>query len=168
MPHSLKLIDSLFRTDRKLKYDPPYQRAYVWNEVKATNFIETILWHGDAPPVIIYKQMDDTLEVIDGRQRCETIDLFLNNKFSLKPQGLDKLWYLAGKTFSQLEAELQSRLLYTKLRCIIIEPNDENGLSSKEEECLKREIFKRYNMGMSALKKEEIYKAQYLHDEITT
>lgn len=168
MPHSLKLIDSLFRTDRKMKYDPPYQRAYVWSEVKASNFIETILWHTDAPPVIMYKQIDGTLEVIDGRQRCETIDLFLKDKFSLKPQGLDKLWYLAGKTFSQLDDDLQQRLLYTKLRCIIIEPNDENGLLSKEEECLKREIFKRYNMGMSALKKEEVYKAQYLHDEITT
>jgi hypothetical protein len=136
----------------------------VWSEVKASNFIEKILWHSNAPPVIMYKQIDGTLEVIDGRQRCEIIDLFLKDKFSLKPQGLDKLWYLAGKTFSELEDELQQRLLYTKLRCIIIEPNDENGLLPKEEECLKREIFKRYNMGMSALKKEEVCKYGNLYN----
>ncbi|WP_157097921.1 DUF262 domain-containing protein [Niabella ginsenosidivorans] len=167
MANRFKLINSLFISDRKLKYDPPYQRLYVWNDVKATNFIETILWHGDAPPVILYKKSDDSLEAIDGRQRCETIDRFLNDKFSLKPQGLDKLWYLSGKTFSQLEDDLKNRILFTKLRCIIIEPNDEKGLTHQEEEALKKEIFKRYNMGMSALKKEEVYKAQYLHDEIT-
>jgi len=167
MPNSFNYINSLFMGSRKLKYDPPYQRSYVWSEVKATNFIETILWHGDAPPVILYKKNDDSLEAIDGRQRCETIDLFLNDKFSLKPQGLDKLWYLSGKTFSQLDEGLKDRILFAKLRCIIIEPNDEKGLTQPEEEALKREIFKRYNMGMSALKKEEVYKAQYLHDEIT-
>lgn len=167
MPNSLKYINSLFISDRKLKYDPPYQRSYVWSEVKATNFIETILWHGDVPPVILYKKRDDSLEAIDGRQRCETIDRFLKDKFSLKPQGLDKLWYLSGKTFSELDDDLKKRILFTKLRCIIIEPNDEKGLTQQEEEALKREIFKRYNMGMSALKKEEVYKAQYLQDEIT-
>ncbi len=167
MPNSFTYIKTLFRGERKVKYDPPYQRSYVWNEVKATNFIETILWHGDAPPVVLYQKSDNSLEVIDGRQRCETIDLFLSDKFALKPQGLDKLWYLSGKIFSQLEDDLQNRILFAKLRCIIIEPNDEKGLTQQEEDALKREIFKRYNMGMSALKKEEVYKAQYLHDEIT-
>jgi len=164
---SFRKIQSVFLSDRKLKYDPPYQREYVWHEVKATNFIETILWHGEIPPVVLYKKDNGLLEAIDGRQRCETIDRFLSDGFNLQAHGLDKLWYLSGKTFSQLEEKLQQRILQAKLRCIIIEPKNENGLTASEEEKIKREIFKRYNMGISALKKEEVYMAQYLYDTIT-
>jgi len=165
--NSIRMIQSVFISSRKLEYNPPYQREYVWTEVKATNFIETILWHGEIPPVVLYQKSDDRQEVIDGRQRCQTIDLFLNDAFDLQAHGLDKLWYLAGKTFSQLDEKLKYRILQAKLRCILIQAKGEGGLTEYEEERIKREIFKRYNMGMSALKKEEVYKAQYLHDDIT-
>lgn len=164
---SSRVIQSVFVSSRKLKYDPPYQREYVWHEVKATNFMETILWHGEIPPIVLYKRGDELMEVIDGRQRCETIDKFLQDAFSLQAHGLDKLWYLAGKKFSQLDEKLQNRILQAKLRCIIIQPQNDNRLSLAEEDSIKRAIFKRYNMGISALKKEEVYMAQYLDDPIT-
>ncbi|WP_161964253.1 DUF262 domain-containing protein [Chitinophaga flava] len=148
-----------------LNYKPSYQRNYVWTDVKATYLIETILLHGEIPPIVIYIK-EKIWEVIDGRQRCETIDRFIRGRFSLKPQGLDKLWNLAGKKFSQLDEKLQERILNTSLRLIQIKASDHANINAAAEEIVKREIFKRYNLGISPLKKEEVFNAQYIQDEI--
>lgn len=167
--NSLKSIRSVFqlgdKQGHKLVYDPPYQRNYVWTDVKGSYLIESILLHGEIPPVVIYIR-DITWEVIDGRQRCETILRFLNDGFALKSQGLDKLWNLSGKKFSQLDEKLKERIQNTYLRFTIIRAKDEDGITAQAEEWIKREIFKRYNFGISPLKKEEVSKAQYLQDEI--
>ncbi|NLR67363.1 DUF262 domain-containing protein [Chitinophaga varians] len=148
-----------------LNYKPSYQRKYVWTDVKATYLIETILVHGEIPPIVIYIK-GKNWEVIDGRQRCESIERYIKNGFSLKPHGLDKLWNLAGKKFSQLDEKLQERILSASLRLIQITAASEAAISNYEEEIIKREIFKRYNLGISPLKKEEVFKAQYIQDEI--
>ncbi|MCW3466671.1 DUF262 domain-containing protein [Chitinophaga nivalis] len=167
--NSLRAIRSVFQINNEqshfLNYEPPYQRKYVWTEVKATYFIETILLHGEIPPIVIFVK-GKNWEVIDGRQRCETIHRFIKNGFSLKPHGLDKLWNLAGKKFSQLDDKLKERILNTQLRLIFIAAAGEAHLHAGEEEMIKREIFKRYNQGIMPLKKEEVFKAQYIQDEI--
>lgn len=166
---SLRTISSVFQFNNEqahhLNYQPSYQRKYVWTDVKATYLIETILLHGEIPPIVIYIQ-EKTWEVIDGRQRCETIDRFIKDGFSLKPHGLDKLWNLAGKKFSKLDEKLKDRILATTLRLTIITTSGDTNINLQTEELVKREIFKRYNLGISPLKKEEVFKAQYLQDEI--
>ena len=160
--HSLKSIRSLFHQST-LNYKPEYQREYVWPPFKASYFIETILLHAEFSPIVVFARKG-VLEVIDGRQRCETIDMFLKDQLTLRASGLEKLWYLADKKFSQL-GDLQERLETAAIRVITIQFNSED-VDPHTEELVKREFFRRYNLGISPLKKEEIYKAQYLQDEI--
>ncbi|MBC9934132.1 DUF262 domain-containing protein [Chitinophaga qingshengii] len=167
--NKLRSIRSVFQFNNKqthtLNYTPPYQRNYVWTDVKATYLVETILLHGEIPPIVLYIKGNDW-EVIDGRQRVESIYRFIRDEFQLKNNGLDKLWHLAGKKFSQLDDKLKDRILDTSLRLIQITATNDSLINSQEEEIVKREIFKRYNLGISPLKKEEVFKAQYIQDKI--
>ena len=76
-------IDSLFNEDKvkKTQYAPPYQRNYVWDGEKATYFLESILIGTEIPPLIFFRNKKGA-EIIDGRQRYETILKFLNGENS--------------------------------------------------------------------------------------
>ena len=52
-----KTIDALLtpRIINKIDYDPYYQRRYVWDNVKGTYFIESILIGTEIPPLIIFE-----------------------------------------------------------------------------------------------------------------
>ncbi|HEX9512935.1 MAG TPA: DUF262 domain-containing protein [Puia sp.] len=169
--NSLKSIRSLFLTNKgegvKINYKPSYQREYVWPPFKGTYFIETILLHAEFSPIVIF-ELQGNREVIDGRQRCETIDRFLRDELVLKTSGLEKLWHLAHKKFSQLSPILQDRIESAKIRVITIEVRNEAEIDPTTVELVKRELFRRYNLGITPLKKEEVYKAQFLQDEINS
>lgn len=153
-----------FIKDQRLNYKPLYQRDYVWPPFKGSYFMETILLHAEFTPIAIIDHKG-TREVIDGRQRVESIDKFLKDQLSLKSTGLDVLWNLADKKWSQLNAEMQERILTSKIRVIVIRFNNpEVEISAELELAVKRELFRRYNLGMTPLKKVEVYKAQYLQD----
>lgn len=49
-----------------IRYNPSYQRNYIWNITKAVNLIETVLINGEIPPITVIKRADE-IEVIDGR-----------------------------------------------------------------------------------------------------
>ena len=85
-------IDSLFDEGKvkKTQYAPPYQRNYVWDGEKATYFIESILIGTEIPPLIFFRSRR-SLEIIDGRQRYETILRFLRGELRLSKSGLKKL-----------------------------------------------------------------------------
>jgi hypothetical protein len=52
---TLQSIDSLLSSLRKeIDYEAPYQRNYVWNEEKATFFIESILLGVVIPVLILF------------------------------------------------------------------------------------------------------------------
>ncbi|MCD4669350.1 MAG: DUF262 domain-containing protein, partial [Actinomycetia bacterium] len=84
-----KSIESLFspRMLNRIDYKPYYQRNYVWDKHKASYFIESILLGTEIPPLIFFNN-GELIEVIDGRQRFETINRFKDNKFSLTQKGL--------------------------------------------------------------------------------
>ena len=71
------------------------------DEEKATYFIESILLGTEIPPLVLF-QTKDKNEVIDGRQRYETIKRFLEDKLVLKDKGLHNLKALAGKKIQSI------------------------------------------------------------------
>jgi len=86
-------IETLFNNEETLKntkYDPDYQRNYVWDDDKATYFIESILLGTEIPPIIYFRN-GEKIEIIDGRQRYQTILRFIKDEFKLKRAGLHKL-----------------------------------------------------------------------------
>lgn len=115
-------IESLFNNPDRVNntnYKPFYQRNYVWDDEKATYFIESILIGTEIPPLIYYRNLK-SVEVVDGRQRYETILRFINGDFKLKKNGLQKLENIriANRGFKDLGQDLQDLFWDTKLRII--------------------------------------------------
>ncbi|WP_186170784.1 DUF262 domain-containing protein [Vibrio chagasii] len=161
-------IRTLFgsRMSRKINYHPYYQRNYVWDNPKATFFIESILLGTDIPPIILFNT-GSSIEVIDGRQRYETIKRFRENELKLGIKGLSKLTQFQGHTFSKLDAEIIKLLDNTKIRIFEFEVINEPRLDSNLEDKIKKEIFRRYNSGITPLNAAEIDNAVYDEDPIT-
>ena len=168
----VKSIDALFMNKERVEhtnYHPYYQRNYVWDEEKATYFIESIFLGTEIPPLIFFVN-DEEYEVIDGRQRYETITRFMAGKMNLRKSALRKLSSvkeLAGKGYNNLTVDYQDLFLDTKIRVI------EFGFLSSEHSCeeeeqVKREIFQRYNSGITPLNQQQIDKAIYYSDDIVT
>lgn len=162
-----KSIDSLFslRSLHKINYKPYYQRNYVWDDHKAAYFIESILLGTEIPPLIFFNN-GSAIEVIDGRQRFETIKRFKENQFSLTRNGLAALKQLSKATYSSLQTNEETKgiidlFLDAKIRIIEFEIVNEPRLNSALEDKVKKEIFGRYNSGITPLKKPEIDNALY-------
>ena len=167
-----KRIESLYsdRLLRKINYKPYYQRNYVWDKHKASYFIESILIGTEIPPLIFFNN-GKTIEVIDGRQRFETVKRFRNNDFSLTKKGLSALKKLANNNYSSLINEYQEIseiFLDAKLRIIEFEIVNKSGLDPLLEDKIKKEIFARYNSGITPLKRPEIDNAVYDKEAIST
>ncbi|QQT55345.1 DUF262 domain-containing protein [Sphingobacterium multivorum] len=163
-------IDSLFNNEDKLRntnYKPSYQRNYVWDDEKATYFVESILLGTEIPPLIYFRNISK-VEVIDGRQRYQTILRFINNEFKLKKSGLKKLSTkdFISKNFDSLEKKYRDLIYDTKLRIIEFSFNTKIGITDAIEDSVKKEIFKRYNSGITPLKTSEIDKADFLFDNV--
>ena len=167
-----KSIESLLtpRSLNKIDYKPYYQRNYVWDDHKATYFIESILLGTEIPPLIFFNN-GTGIEVIDGRQRFETIYRFTENQFSLTRNGLASLKQLARLTYDSLRgnsetASIIDLFLDAKIRIIQFEIVNEPKLDPALEDKIKKEIFGRYNSGITPLKKPEIDNAVYDADSI--
>lgn len=154
------------RMTRKINYQPYYQRNYVWDNNKASFFIESILLGTDIPPLILFNS-GDSIEVIDGRQRYETIKKFRNGEFRLNIKGLTKLTKLKNYTFSKLDPDTQRLFDDAKIRFFEFEVFNEPKLDSLLEDKIKKEIFRRYNSGITPLNSAEIDNASYDDDDIT-
>jgi len=163
-------IESLFANVRRMNntvYDPYYQRNYVWEKDKATYFIESILLGTEIPPLVFFNT-GSIIEVIDGRQRFETIKKFINNEFHLTAKGLSSIKGFAKKSFNDLSQEIQSTLWDTTLRIIEFGVINEPRLDERKEDLIKKEIFRRYNSGITPLKNFEIEKAIYIDDNLSS
>lgn len=151
---------------KRINYTPNYQRNYIWNNNKAIKLIETILLNKEIPPLTVIEK-DDTIEIIDGRQRYETILRFFNNEFALKAFGLSLLKPLNNLKYSELPPNVRSIFEEYKLKFITYKIEKGTNLSNEELDCIKRDLFCRYNYGMTALSKSEVARAKYLYDNLT-
>lgn len=149
-----------------IKYAPSYQRNYIWNTKKAINLIETIFLNGIIPPLTIIK-IGKEIEIIDGRQRYETLLRFYNNEFKLKSFGLEKMKELDGCDYENLPSNFKILFKEYKMKAIEYVVEENISITSEDIDMLKRDLFRRYNFGMTALKKSEIARAKYLHDALT-
>lgn len=167
--NTVRSIKSIYLNPRyfdKIDFKPYFQRNYVWDDEKATYFIESILLGTEIPPLVFFQTRTKN-EVIDGRQRFETIDRFLNDKLTLKEKGLHSLKILAGKKFSQIDENIKNQFLETRIRVLQFEVVNEPRLDDYKEDKIKKEIFKRYNSGITPLQKYDIERAIYYEDPLS-
>lgn len=151
---------------KRIKYDPYYQRNYVWEKDKQSFFVESVILGTEIPPLVFYKS-GMQVEVIDGRQRFETLKRFKENDFALHLSGLLELHVLAKKNFSVLNEDIQQIFLNTKIRIFEFEVVGMPELDPMIEDKIKKEIFRRYNSGITPLNQSEVDNAKYDSDDLS-
>ena len=118
--NSVKSIAHTFLNERyasRIDFAPYFQRKYVWDSEKASYFIESILLGTEIPPIVLFDDGTKN-EVIDGRQRYETIKRFLENKFSLDAKGLKSLTGFIDLHYSELPETIKSEFKNTQIRIL--------------------------------------------------
>jgi len=147
----------------RINYTPYYQRNYVWDTIKQSFFIESVILGTEIPPLIFFKSKG-RIEVIDGRQRFETLKKFKENDIALNSKGLMELPALARKSFNTLDSAVQDVFWNSNIRIFEFEIINEPNIDSEVEDKVKKEIFRRYNTGITPLTAFEIDSAKYNED----
>lgn len=101
------------RRNDQLNLDPPYQRRSVWTPKDRRYFLDTIFRGYPSPPIFIHKHYDEVkqkhiYDVVDGKQRLETVILFVTNKITLDAKFGDT--NLNGMKWQELGSDNKSRL----------------------------------------------------------
>lgn len=151
---------------KRIIYNPYYQRNYVWEKDKQSFFIESIFLGTEIPPIVFFKK-GTLIEVIDGRQRFETLKRFREDNFALHPSGLMDLKALGGERFSTLKPDFQQLFDDTKIRIFEFEIVGLPDVPTHVEDKVKKEIFRRYNSGITPLTQSEVDNAKYDKDDFT-
>lgn len=131
---------------------PKFQRGYVWNKTQASRLIESLIINCPIPVIYLSQNADETLSVIDGNQRVNSIKLFLNDEYDLK--GLSAYPELEGLVYSELDPRFQRHILNRTLRCICI-------LKDTHPQ-IKFDVFERLNTGSVKLSAHELRHGLYM------
>jgi len=156
-------IDSIVaRIEKEKIYVPSFQRKYVWKQVQASRFIESLILGLPVPGVFLSTESETgKLLIVDGQQRMLSIanfykGVFGERKFRLKGVQED----LEGKTYEELNEADQNRLDDSILHATVIKQDtpDDNDSSIYM-------IFERLNTGGTVLQPQEIRACVY-HGEL--
>lgn len=98
----LSVFQALRKIERdEIKLNPDFQRAFVWDEVKQSRLIESILIRIPLPAFYLDATDQISWNVVDGLQRLTTLNRYCRRQeFSLT--GLQFLKGLEGKKFAEL------------------------------------------------------------------
>ncbi|MCG6551966.1 MAG: DUF262 domain-containing protein [Candidatus Magnetominusculus sp. LBB02] len=132
----------------EINLQPDFQRHFVWDNIRKSRLIESILIKIPLPSFYIDAINDDEWLIVDGLQRLNTLNEFINKKELVLTslEFLDK--EVAGLTFDKLPRLLQRRLEETHLSFFVIRPETPTEA--------KLTIFRRLNTGGLVLTSQEI------------
>lgn len=143
---------------------PEYQRHFVWDEVRQSQLIESLILGIPVPNLFMATNRDSSWEVIDGLQRLTTIVNFLgddvlirntnSNGTKLKLKGLEKLDSLNSRFFEELPKSIQLMFMTRPVRVTVL--NDRSDFE------LRYDLFERLNTGGVTLHPQEIRNCVYL------
>ena len=161
-------FDRISQLYKKRKFViPDLQRAYVWTQDMASRLIDSILLGIPLPNFFIYKNEDDTNDIIDGLQRIITISTFINEEnlpdkkvvFKLSNNNsVSSKW--RGKSFDELTSEEQDRLRDGEANIVFFEQR----FPSTRKNDIKKHVFERINTGGVKLTSQVIRNALYPGD----
>lgn len=153
--------------DGLLDLEPDYQRNIVWNDGKQVSFIESLLMGIIVPPLYFVevpgKGLLDTTryEVVDGKQRLNSIYQFVTNNLSLKERYLEYYGDIySNKNLMQLSEEFGEEMQEFASQTL-----DIYVITASSPINTKYDIFSRLNKGAEPLKVNEIRRAVY-HSEL--
>lgn len=147
-------VDSLHRRFIKgrLNIQPVFQRQFVWDKIKCSRLIESVLLDIPIPIIYLSEEKDGKENVIDGQQRLTAFFSFIDGKLpdnsEFKLSGIKVFTELNGKKFNQLSEELQEKITTYKIRVIKFKKESDGDLQF--------EIFARLNTGSVPLNDQEL------------
>ena len=139
---------------------PPYQRKYIWDQIRASRFIESLLLDLPVPGVFLYRDRDSEIQwVVDGQQRLQTLRFFYEGKFSdsgrvFALKGLETRFN--DLTYEELDITIRRRLDNSLIRATVIRQDKPD-----DEATSQFYVFERLNTGGVALSSQEIRAAIY-------
>ena len=137
---------------KQLELDPTYQRKSVWTNSDRKYFLDTIFRDYPSPAIFIHKEIDDggktTYNIVDGKQRLETIFQFSNDEITIGKNYGDRNYN--DKKFSELTTDGKKIFWSYKIQVDFLDqPN------------LVNEIFDRLNRVSKNLNSQELRHARY-------
>lgn len=144
--------------DQELEIQPAFQRIFVWDLVKQSQFIESLLLELPVPPIYVVEEEEGHYVLVDGLQRLSTYLHFrgvLNNApkgitppntFAL--EGCDIAEELNDKEWKDLDTALQIRLKRATVSVQVIRKESDPGL--------KFHMFKRLNDGGTPVSPQQV------------
>jgi len=152
-------IDSIVaRIEKEKIFVPPFQRKYVWTQVQASRFIESLILGLPVPGVFLSQESENNrLLIVDGQQRILSVanfykGVFGEKKFRLKGVQTD----LEGLTYEELKEADQNRLDDSILHATVIKQDSPSG-----DESSIYMVFERLNTGGTPLQPQEIRACVY-------
>jgi len=150
--------------ERLIDIAPEYQRHFVWDEVRQSQLIESLILGIPVPNLFMATNKDSSWEVIDGLQRLTTVVNLLGdeelikktnaNGIKLKLKGLEKLDTLNNYFFEDLPKSVQLMFMTRPVRVTVL--NDRSDFE------LRYDLFERLNTGGVTLHPQEIRNCVYL------
>ncbi|WP_054309137.1 DUF262 domain-containing protein [Mesorhizobium sp. 1M-11] len=140
----------------QLNLDPPYQRRSVWTPNDRRFFLDTIFRNYPSPAIFLHKDIAEngatTYHVVDGKQRLQTILLFVNNKIRIAQNFGDER--LNNKRWKDLEKQNDLKHSFWNYQ-ITVEVIDIRGGE------LVNAVFDRLNRNSRKLMPQELRHAKY-------
>jgi hypothetical protein len=136
---------------------PKYQRRHRWDIKKRSQLIESFLMNIPVPPIFLYENDYNQYEIMDGRQRIDTLRSFMNNEFTLR--GLEFWNELDGKRYKDLPLLIQRGLARRTINAVVLLA--ETNAYSDDEVDIRKILFKRLNTGGVQLNPQELRNALY-------
>lgn len=129
-----------------------YQRQFIWDINNKSKFIESILLGLPIPLMFFSDTADGRCEIIDGAQRTQTLEEFINGDLILT--GLKKLDSLNNFSFEDIPDYFKTKFKKTNIRVIVL--SDETSLE------IRQEIFTRINTNGMKAKSSEVRRGKFM------
>lgn len=155
------MVDGVVRRLREEDiFIPDFQRRFVWNQNKASKFIESLLLGLPVPGIFLARIKEtEKLLVIDGHQRLQTLRYYYDEYF-IEKHNVFKLIGINSKfnglKYSELEDEDRRRLNNSIIHATIVHQDEPS-----EDDSSIYLIFERLNTGGVLLSAQEIRSAIY-------
>lgn len=157
MDFTLHHLKQSLEDDDYINAAPKYQRRHRWDIKKRSQLIESFLMNIPVPPIFLYENDYNQYEIMDGRQRIDTLRSYMNNEFSLR--GLEFWEELNGKRFNALPSIVQRGLSRRTINAVVLLAETKSYLDDDID--IRKILFKRLNTGGVQLNPQELRNALY-------